>query len=141
MYLMYIDESGDTIPLTQKGKKFLVLSGVVFKDIDLHKIEIKFREIKKKYYQNPDIEIKSNFLRYANPDLSENSPLKLNDKQKYDELEKEVADFLKSLQVTLYSVVIDKRAYWKQYPSQNPYDIAYVFLLERFQKFLEVENL
>lgn len=27
MYLMYTDESGDTIPLTQKGKKFLVLTG------------------------------------------------------------------------------------------------------------------
>ena len=69
MYLMYIDESGDTIPLTQKGKKFLG-----------------------------------------------------------------------TLPITLYSVVIDKDSYWKQYPVQNPYYIAYIFLMERFQKFLEEKD-
>lgn len=67
MYLMYIDESGDTLPLSQDGKKFLVLSGCVVHENDIPKIEEKLREIKKKYYQNPDIEIKSNFLRYAIP--------------------------------------------------------------------------
>ncbi|MBU0650002.1 DUF3800 domain-containing protein, partial [Patescibacteria group bacterium] len=29
MNLMYIDESGDTIPLSQNGKKFLVLTGCI----------------------------------------------------------------------------------------------------------------
>jgi len=137
MYLMYIDESGDTIPLSQGGKKFLILSGCVMHENDVPKIEEQLRTIKKKYYQNPDVEIKSNFLRYANPDLSENSPIKLNDKAKYDELEKDMTKLLSSIPVTLYSVVIDKASYWKQYPSQNPYDVAYVFLLERFEKYLE----
>ena len=82
MYLMYIDESGDTIPLSQSGKKFLVLTGCIFREDDIHNIEEKFRKIKGKYYQDPDIEIKSNFLRYANPDLMENSPLKLNSQKK-----------------------------------------------------------
>lgn len=108
MYLMYIDESGDTIPLTQLGKKFLVLTGAVIHEADIPKIEEKFRAIKDKYYQDPDIEIKSNFLRYANPDLSEYSPIKLNDRQKYDELEKDMAAFLKGIPVALLSVVIDK---------------------------------
>lgn len=140
MYLMYIDESGDTIPLTQGGKKFLVLTGCVIYESDVPKIEDEFRKIKKKYYQDPDVEIKSNFLRYANPDLSESSPIKLNDRQKYDELEKDMTQFLVSLPITLYSVVIDKDSYWKQYPSQNPYDIAYIFLMEGFQKFLEEKD-
>jgi len=46
----------------------------------------------------------------------------------------------KAIDVVLYSVIIDKKTYWKQYPSQNPYKIAYVFLLERFQKYLKQVN-
>lgn len=137
MYIMYIDESGDTIPLSQSGKKFLVLTGCIIHEDDIPKTEMDLREIKKKFFQNPDIEIKSNFLRYANPDLKESSPIKLNSRDKYNELELEMTKFLKQIPIMLYSVVIDKTAYWQQYPSQNPYDIAYVFLLERFQKFLD----
>lgn len=140
MFLMYIDESGDTVPLTQKGKRFLVLTGCVIEESDKLLIEKGLREIKLKYYQDPDIEIKSNFLRYANPDLKEKSPIKLNDREKYDQLEVEVSDFLKNLSVSLYSIVIDKPKYWEQYPAQNPYRIAYILLLERFQKFLEEQN-
>lgn len=140
MQIIYIDESGDTIPLSQEGKKFLVLNGCIIDELKIQEIEKRFREIKKKYYQDPDIEIKSNFLRYANPDLAESSPLKLNSKAKYDELEAELTDFLKNIDVVLYSVVIDKEAYWQQYPSQNPYEIAYVFLLERFQKYLSQKD-
>lgn len=137
---MYIDESGDTLPLSQKGKKFLALTGCIINESDIPKIESNLRDIKTKFFQNPDIEIKSNFLRYANPNLKESSPIKLNDKAKYDELEAKMTDFLKSIPVVLYSIVIDKESYWKQYPSQNPYDVAYVFLLERFQKYLEKEK-
>lgn len=140
MYIMYIDESGDTIPLSQKGKKFLTLTGCIIHENDIPAIENKLRDIKKKYFQNPDVEIKSNFLRYANPDLKETSPIKLNDREKYNELESDMTDFLKDIPITLYSIVIDKAEYWKQYPSQNPYDIAYVFLLERFQKYLVEKN-
>ena len=140
MYLMYIDESGDTIPLSQTGKKFLVVTGCIIHESKIQEIEKAFRAIKKKFYWDQDIEIKSNFLRYANPDLAESSPLKLNSREKYDEFEVEVSNFLKSLDVVLCSVVIDKESYWKQYPSQNPYEIAYVFLLERFQKYLAKNN-
>lgn len=137
MKIMYIDESGNTMPLSQKGTKFLVLSGAIINEENIQGIEKEFRKIKEKYYQDPDIEIKSNFLRYANPELTELSPLKLNSKEKYDELEAEVTNYLKKIPVILYSVIIDKVAYWKQYPAQNPYDIAYIFLLERFQKHLK----
>lgn len=137
---MYIDESGDTIPISQEGKRFLVLTGCVIHENHIQVIEEQFREIKQRYYQTYDIEIKSNFLRYANPDLAESSPLKLNSRSKYDELEKDISDFFKDIPVTLYSVVIHKESYWEQYPAQNPYHIAYIFLLERFQMFLEESN-
>ncbi|MDA1079086.1 MAG: DUF3800 domain-containing protein [bacterium] len=127
MHLMYIDESGDTIPLSQAGKQFFVLSGCIIHESDNKKIETQLRAIKQKYYQDPEVEIKSNFLRYANPDLAQSSPLKLHSRDKYNELESEVTVFLKQIPVVLYSVVIDKKTYWEQYPSQNPYDIAYVF--------------
>jgi hypothetical protein len=133
---MYIDESGDTVPISQKGKNFLILTGCILHENDKFTIENDFRKIKQKYYQNPDIEIKSNFLRYANPDLKEFSPIKLNDREKYNELEKDMTEFLKLVPINLYSIVIHKEGYWSKYPSQNPYSIAYIFLIERFQKFL-----
>jgi len=137
---MYIDESGDTTPLSQGGSKFLVLSGAIFSEDQIRPAEEKLRAIKQKYYQDPEIEIKSNFLRYANPDLSESSPLKLNLREKYNELEDEITKLLKEMPVSLYAVAIDKEQYWQQYPSQNPYEVAYVFLLERFQKFLTTQR-
>jgi len=133
---MYIDESGDTIPLSQKGKKHLVLTGCIVDETDVRGIDEQLRAIKKKYYQKPDIEIKSNFLRYANPDLPHSSPIKLMSRAKYDELEAEVAEYLKQIPIELISIVIAKEDYWQQYPSQNPYKVAYMFLLERFQKYL-----
>lgn len=140
MYLMYIDESGDTVSLSQNGTKFLVLTGCIIHENDIQEIEVKLRELKKEYYQDPDIEIKSNFLRYANPDLTESSPLKLNSRQKYDELEAKLNELLIEIPLALLSIVIDKIKYWEQYPAQNPYDIAYIFLLERFHKFLETSK-
>lgn len=137
---MYIDESGDTIPLSQKGKKFLVLTGCILHESDILTIETKLRTIKEKYFNNPDVEIKSNFLRYANPDLKESSPIKLNAREKYNELEEEMTLFLRDISVTLYSVVIDKAAYWQEFPAQNPYDSAYELLLESFQQHLEKEK-
>lgn len=138
MFIMYIDESGDTIPISQKGKKFLVLTGAVLNEDTILDIETKLRFIKKKYFQDSDIEIKSNFLRYANPDLKEDSPIKLNDRAKYDELEKNITKFLKEIPVSLFSIVIDKVAYWQEFPAQNPYDTAYGLLLKNFQRYLEV---
>ena len=43
MYLLYIDESGDTIPLSQGGKKYLVLTGCVIHEKDIHQIESSLR--------------------------------------------------------------------------------------------------
>lgn len=133
---MYIDESGDTVSLNQGGKHFLVLTGCVIEDKEKVDIEKQFRDIKHKYYQNPEIEVKSNFLRYANPDLLQTSPIKLKDREMYDSLENDISRFLKNIPSTVFSIVIDKVSYWKQYPSQNPYEIAYIFLLERYQMFL-----
>jgi hypothetical protein len=140
MKLLYIDESGDTIPLTQEGKKHLVLTGCIIDESNVRDIDDQLRAIKKKYYQNSDIEIKSNFLRYANPDLQQTSPIKLMSRVKYDELEADVAQFLKQIPIELITIVIAKEEYWQKYPSQNPYEVAYMFLLERFQKYLAEQD-
>jgi len=47
---MYIDESGDTISLSQGGKNFLVLTGCIIREEDKVSIETRLREIKQKYY-------------------------------------------------------------------------------------------
>lgn len=143
MKILYIDESGDTSAFEQQGKRVLVLTGYIIDEKDKRDIEIKFRSIKKKYYQNEDVEIKSNFLRYANPkisDLEKKSPIKLYDQGQYDALQKDIQEFLKTIPVSIISVVIDKKGYWSKYPSQNPYHAAYIFLLERFQTLLQYTN-
>ena len=143
MHLMYIDESGDTSTLERGGSKVLVVSGCIIDEKDKQDIEAKFREIKRKYYQNPDVEIKSNFLRYANPSITDPnkaSPIKLYDQDQYNALQSDIQNFLKTIPITLISSVIDKKGYWTKYPSQNPYEVAYIFLLERFQTFLQYKN-
>src|SRR3989344_646566 len=55
----------------------------------------------------------------------------------YDDLEANVTRFLTEIPITLFSVVVNKAAYWQEYPAQNPYDLAYGFLLENFQSYLE----
>jgi len=113
MYLMYIDESGNTATFQENGSKILVLTGCIIEEDQKLSIEQKFRAIKKKFYFDPDIEIKSNYLRYANPDITNiSSPIKLKDRHKYDELEKEIAGFMQEIRTVLISVVIDKKAYW-----------------------------
>lgn len=143
MYLMYIDESGDTSSLEQKGSRVLVLTGCVINEKDKREIDASFRDIKKRYYQNTEVEIKSNFLRYANPkiiDPGKSSPIKLYDQGQYDALQSDIQVFLKDIPVHIISVVVDKKGYWEKYPSQNPYHIAYGFLMERFQTLLRYES-
>ena len=140
MKIMYIDESGDTLTENEKGKKFFVLVGCVFDEKGLIGTEELFRKIKTEFFQDPDIEIKSNFLRYANPDLSENSILKLKSKKRYDDLEREVSDLLKIAPATVFSVVILKSDYWEIYPAKDPYETAYMHLLEMFEEYLESES-
>ncbi|TSC97606.1 MAG: Uncharacterized protein Greene101447_416 [Parcubacteria group bacterium Greene1014_47] len=143
MYLMYIDESGDTATLQQAGSRVLVLTGCIIDEKDKRDIESRFRDIKQKYYRDPGIEIKSNYLRYANPritDLEKSSPIKLYDQGQYDALQIDIQAFLKSIPIILISIVIDKKGYWGTYPSQNPYHAAYIFLMERFQTFLGYKN-
>lgn len=138
---MYIDESGNTATFQENGSKILVLTGCIIEENQKLSIEQKFRAIKKKFYFDPDIEIKSNYLRYANPDITNiSSPIKLKDRHKYDELEKELAEFMQGIRTLLISVVIDKKAYWERYPAQNPYEAAYIFLLERYQTILQRSN-
>jgi len=138
---MYIDESGDSQSFQEGGSKILVLTGCIINELDKIDMENRFREIKKSYYFDPDIEIKSNFLRYANPDITDiNSPIKLNSRDRYDALERDITIFLKNIKVHIIAVAINKAGYWQRYPAQNPYNAAYIFLCERFQTFLHFKD-
>ena len=133
MKLIYTDESGDTVPLSQGGSEWFVLTACIIDESDRQKVEDSLRQIKWKFYGDRDVEFKSNFIRYANPDVAHGSPLKLNDRGAYNELERTLTEFLQGIPAVLVSVVIDKAYYWGKYPAQNPYDTAYMFLLERLQ--------
>lgn len=137
MRLIYIDESGDTIALSQGGSKWFTLSAYIVDEKDRIKIEKDLRAVKYEFYRDKDIEFKSNFVRYANPDITGfESPLKLHSREKYNDLESKLTDYLANLPGVVISIVIDKKFYWSNYPSQNPYVAAYMFLLERVQMYL-----
>ena len=143
MYILYIDESGDTAPLQKGGSQVLVLTGCIIDEKDKRDIETKLRVIKRRYYQNEEVEFKSNHIRYANPKITDEdkqSPIKLYDQFQYDLLQKDLQSFLKEIPVHIISVIIDKKGYWTKYPSQNPYHTAYIFLMERFQTFLNYKD-
>ncbi|MEK7607738.1 MAG: DUF3800 domain-containing protein [Patescibacteria group bacterium] len=141
MKIIYIDESGDTTPISQDGSEFFVLTACIIDESDRQKIEENLRKIKWKFYGDKDVEFKSNYIRYANPDIPDKeSPLKLHDRAQYNLLEETLADLMKKIPVVLVSSVIDKSFFWKKYPAQNPYDTAYMFLLERIQKHLMDTN-
>lgn len=141
MKLIYVDESGDTQPISQGGSRYFVLAGYVVAESDRKAIEIDLREIKRSFYFDPDIEFKANAIRYANPDITDReSPLKLNSRRRYDDLEAELAEYLRNLPGTVLAVVIDKEYYWERYPAQNPYEAAYMFLLERLQMCLAADD-
>ncbi len=57
------------------------MTGCIIHEDDIQQVQEKFRQIKKDFFQNEEIEVKSNFLRYANPDINIDSPLKLNSKE------------------------------------------------------------
>ena len=137
MHLVYIDESGDTSPISQNGSRYFTLSAFIVDERGRKEIEINLRNIKHEFYQNPDVEFKSNYIRYANPDItSADSPLKLHSRVRYNDLEAKLANYLKEIPGAVLSVVIDKGYYWNRYPAQNPYEAAYMFLLERVQMYL-----
>jgi hypothetical protein len=140
MKMFYIDESGDTATPEANGKKYLVLTGAIIDEKDIQVIDQRLRAIKTKFYQNPNIEIKSNFLRYDNPDIAGISPLKLALRNKYDELETEMTKFLQTIPVEVISVVLDKAKFWDRYPSKKPYEYAYNYLLQAFQKYLAAQK-
>ena len=102
MKLVYIDESGDTIPLSQEGSKWFCLSAYIVDEDDRKNIETNLRDIKYKFYKDPDVEFKSNFIRYANPDLPDYaSPLKLHSRERYNDLETQLTKYL-----------VDIRGWW-----------------------------
>ncbi len=137
MKLVYIDESGDTTALSQAGTSWFVLSAYIIDEVDRVKVETDLRDIKYEFYKDRDIEFKSNFIRYANPDIpKQESPLKLHSRERYNDLEGELTKFLARLPGSVLSVAIEKKSYWDKYPSQNPYTAAYMFLLERIQMYL-----
>ena len=89
MLLMYIDKSGDTIPISQNGKQFLVLTGCIVDETKIQNIEGQLRQIKHKYYQDYDIEIKSNFLRIKREEVRDCS---LNMMKELYNLDKKIAN-------------------------------------------------
>jgi hypothetical protein len=136
MYLFYLDESGER-EYTSRGQYF-VLCALGVKVQDWKSLNGDVLTLKKTYFNNPLVEIKSNWLRIPKErserylDLYHITPDELN------EFVQKLYDALLSYDVTLMASVVDKHRMQTKYVNpQSPSSVAYRHLIERVELFLE----
>ncbi len=132
MYIMYIDESGKEE--TSDQMQYFLVSGVVIQEKDLQDMYVTVRNIRTTIFparfQNPEIHVQR--IYKGHKDFYGISK---------DEARKSLDMLYTSLQDINFStilIVIDKKALLCS--PYNDYDVletAYVFLIERFDKFLQ----
>lgn len=142
MYLLYLDESGHSNiknPLKFPEGDFFVLGGVIVKEENYHTCNEEFRKFKRTNFPKLVADLPIHAVELNNIGHSSNN--------RYDghltpaegkELLKRIYDFINGCKIEVIVVVIDNIALRKQYVRpENPYVLAYEFLLEKFAKIVE----
>jgi len=136
MYLFYLDESGERE--YESGGKYFVLCALGVPVDQWRALNNDVLTLKNTYFQDPSVEIKSNWLRI--PKEREKRYL-----SRYPISEAELAEFVEKLydallsyNVTLIATVIDKEQMQEQYKQpQSPSSLAYRLIFERIELMLE----
>jgi len=145
MYLLCLDESG-IYNLKQKkvheDSNFFVLAGVIIAEKDFHKIKESFCSLKNEILpvdlqtipihavelHNLKYNKKSIYNKFFTPEQARDILLKF-------------YNFLKDLPIEAIAIIIDNYELCNKYISpDNPYLLAYKFMVEKFQKIIEKRN-
>ncbi len=131
---MYVDESGSES--YKDSTKYFVLSGIIVSDDKIKKIQRSSFEYKLKYFIDKyiDSEIHTHDIYQSKNDFSS---LNLIKKQ---EILNALYKMINTLNITIISIVINKELLKSQYPSWKVIDTAWIYLIERFDKFLECND-
>ncbi len=139
-YMLYCDESGQR----DYGKgtdKHFVVSGVMVSDEDATHLEDEIRGFKRALWGNPDIEIKSNWIRqpkerekhYTQPHGLSGSDI--------NGLLELLIKWIAKAPITFFAGVVDKPGMQSKYPEPHYAGaVAYTMLLQRFQKTLSARS-
>jgi len=131
MYIMYVDDSGS--PSYNDSSKFYVLSGVIVTDKTVKDLKQKIFDYKKLNFEGDylDAEIHTHDIYKARNLFSS-----LTKEKKYVLLDG-LYDCIKEIDMTIISVGIDKTLMKTRYVSWNLFKYAWVFLTERYDKYIE----
>ncbi len=141
MYLMYLDESGNTgLDLDNKHQPFFVLAGISVLDKNWHEINDYFEREKLKIYPDlKNIEIHTNELFNTN----KKSPFYKNSWQYNLQIAENIVDLISSLNINLFSAVIHKSSH-KEYFGNNiavdPYLYSFAVTYEQINNYLKTNN-
>jgi hypothetical protein len=139
MYLMYLDESGNSRlnnPCIRDQSKFFVLGGVIVKEEHHQGINEQFREFKREVLppevaETPLHAVELNNLGRCRKKTYEG----VLSQEEGKEVLKQAYRFLAERDVEAIAVIIDTHNLEKKYSRPaNPYLLSYQFIIEKFQK-------
>ena len=129
-YTLFIDESGDhNLKSIGKNSPIFVLGGCIIKDVDLGFAEVKFRDLKLKYFGTEDV-----ILHYREIRKREGVFICLNDKIVNDSFIADLNQIFSNLDMKCILSVIDKQNHINCYGrcADDPYCLSLNFVIERF---------
>ncbi len=135
VYLFYVDESGER-EYTSKGRYF-VLTALGVQGQHWKALNSKVLTLKRKYFNDVDVEIKSNWLRMPGERQKRYLARYVITAADLKAFTDELYDVLLAYDVVIIAAVIDKEQMRRQYVSpQSPNSLAYRLLFERIEMFL-----
>jgi Protein of unknown function (DUF3800) len=136
-YIAFCDESGQR-DYGPKTDKFFVVASVLVAADEVSHLEDELRGLKRAFWGNPDIEIKSNWIRQPSERQKHYTAKHGLGPKEVDELVAAVYRWLKKSPLVALAGVVDKPMMESKYGSNAHYagGVAYTMFLQRYEKFL-----
>ncbi len=136
MYLFYIDESGQRE--YESGSQYFALCAVGVPIEEWQIINADVLALKKTYFGDVEVEIKSNWLRNPKEQQKHYTSRYPVTQAELLELANKLYDILLSHNVVIFASVVDKHQMQAQYTEpQSPNSLAYRHIFERIELFLQ----
>jgi len=135
--IIFIDESGQR-EYGEHTDPYFVNCGVIVDKNDIAKYETELRGLKRAFFSDPNVEIKSHWLR--RPEKAAERYLKKNkiELNRLKEFVEAMYRWIENAEITFIASVIDKPALLEKY--KHPWHsstVAYRILIQRYHKYLE----
>ncbi len=141
MYLLYLDGSGGADwppPIGKSPTKFYVLAGLAIQPENWESAYNQVNDLISNYFPNPSKRPEE--LHYTHL-IARKGPYGLLSNDQRRELADGVFKIAKSINPTLFAIVVDKMAHYNKYKTpEPPKQLAFRFIAPHFSKFLDRKN-